>query len=94
MCLQLPCVVCKHHGIAEDSPGEYHHTNGKTAPGAHYDGFVLCARHHRIPDTVKPKRWVSRHGDGKALFEARYRPETEFIELQIRDVEAFKSCQV
>jgi len=91
---QVPCLACKHYAEAPDTPAEYHHTRGKTEPGAHLDGFSLCERHHSIPDNFHPKRWISRHGDGKRLFELRYCSEREFIKLQRAEVEAIKECRV
>lgn len=93
-CFQIPCLACKHFAGVYDTPAEYHHTRGKTDPGAHLDGFCLCERHHRISDTQHPKRWISRHGDGKRLFEARYCKEGEFLALQRKEVEALKRCLV
>ncbi len=94
LCVQIPCLACSQFAGIPDSPAEYHHTRGKTDPGAHLDGFSLCARHHRISDTQHPKRWISRHGDGKRLFEARYCPEGQFLAMQRQAVEALKRCLV
>ena len=75
MC-SLGCIVCeKYYWVyTHASP---HHMDGKTKPGAHYKVIPLCGRHHQVADTQKPKRWVSRHGDGKRAFEAEYGTEQE-----------------
>jgi hypothetical protein len=89
-CQQIPCIVCAmFHGIA-DSPAEIHHTDGQQKPNAHLKTLSLCTRHHRISDNRHPKRWISRHGDGKLLFQSRYMPERELLEyqaLQVRSLE-------
>lgn len=75
MC-SLGCVVClKFHGV--ESPCSFHHMDGRTKPGAHYHGIGLCGNHHQVADTQKPKRWVSRHGDGKFEFEEAYESEMD-----------------
>ena len=80
--LQVPCVVCSEfHGVL-DSPAEIHHTNGQTKPDAHLKTLSLCSNHHRISDTRHPKRWISRHGDGRRIFESRYIPEKALLEIQ------------
>ena len=85
-CAQIPCVVCElYHGI-KDTPAEIHHTDGKTKPEAHRRVISLCSRHHRIADTHQPKRWISRHGDGRALFEASYCSEGQLLEEQEKRV--------
>lgn len=82
LCQQLSCIVCERfHGVP-DSPCEVHHLRGKTDPDAHLDTISLCTRHHRVSDNHHPKRWISRHGDGKRLFEARYAPEKQLLEWQ------------
>jgi len=75
----VPCLACALFHDEPDTPAEYHHTSGKTAPDCHFKGFSLCVNHHRIKDSHKPPRWISRHGDGLAAFEQRYRPESSFV---------------
>ena len=87
---QIPCLACRLFHNVEDSPAEYHHINGKTKPGAHFAGFSLCSKHHRISDTIHPKRWVSRHGDGKRIFQDRYMPEGAFLKEQQKQVLALR----
>lgn len=79
---QIPCLVCKLYHNIPDTPAEYHHIDGQTKPGAHFKGFSLCARHHRIKDNQSPPRWISRHGSGRVIFEARYMPEGAFLVVQ------------
>lgn len=72
----LGCLVCrKYYGV--DSPCSFHHMDGRTKSGAHFHGYGLCSNHHQIADTQKPRRWASRHGDGKAAFEAEYGSEID-----------------
>lgn len=77
---QLGCIVCRLY-VETISPCSIHHTDGKVKPGAHLKTIGLCGRHHQIPDNEKPKRWISRHGDGKKAFEREYKTETELIEI-------------
>jgi hypothetical protein len=86
----IPCLACSIFHDTPDTPAEYHHIRGKTKEGAHLNGFSLCASHHRHKDNEKPPRWISRHGDGKAQFEARYMPENGFLEEQKRKVMQLK----
>ena len=79
---QVPCLACSIFHEAEDTPAEYHHMKGHTHDNVHLLGFSLCDKHHRISDTLHPKRWISRHGDGKVLFEERYMKEGAFLERQ------------
>ena len=90
---QIPCIVCEIYHEIPDTPAEIHHLNGKTASGAHLNVLSLCTRHHRVPDR-EPKRWISRHGDGKAAFEARYATERELLEFQRERVEALRKNYV
>ena len=73
---EFGCVVC-HIDLGVFSPAAIHHLSGKTKPGAHLLSFGLCPRHHQIPGPG----YVSRHGDGKARFEARYGSESELLEF-------------
>lgn len=86
---QMPCIVCDMFHEAADTPAEIHHLNGQTAPCCHLQSIALCDKHHRRPDNQKPKRWISRHGDGKAAFEARYLPEHELLAYQKIQIELF-----
>lgn len=73
------CVVCKWF-YDEESPCACHHLDGQTKKGAHLKSIGLCGNHHQIPDNNKPKRWISRHGDGKAAFEKEYGNEYDLLE--------------
>ncbi len=79
---QVPCLACSLFHEEDDTPAEYHHIRGHNDKGAHLLGFSLCAKHHRISDRAHPKRWISRHGDGKHIFEDRYMMEGAFLEIQ------------
>ena len=70
------CIVCLEflHIKTEASP---HHIDGKTKKGAHFLTIPLCGRHHQIPGDG----YTSRHGDGKARFEAAYGSELELLGL-------------
>lgn len=39
----------------------------------------LCHKHHQEKDNQVPQRWVSRHGDGRAAFEAEYGDEADLL---------------
>lgn len=83
---QLDCVVCRHyHGIC-GTPAEIHHTEGRNAPECHMKVIPLCTRHHRQPDHLRPKRWVSRHNDSKPEFVARYASEAELLAIVAQEV--------
>lgn len=77
---QVGCIVCR---LTREifTPCSPHHMEGKTKPGAHLLTIGLCSGHHQVPDNKEPKRWVSRHGDGRAAFEQAYMPETDLLEL-------------
>jgi hypothetical protein len=90
----VPCLACALFHDTHDTPAEYHHVNGKMRIDAHRDGYSLCEKHHRVRDNQHPKRWISRHGDGRTLFEARYMPEGAFVQEQRRAVEALKKSFV
>ena len=94
LCVQVPCIVCAEWHGADESPAEIHHIRGQKIPGAHFLVLSLCAKHHRHADCEEPKRWVSRHGDGKAAFERRYAKESELLEIQSRYVENVKERTV
>lgn len=84
---QIPCVVCLSR-LNVESPAEIHHTDGKTKPNAHLKILPLCAKHHRHADP--DHQWVSRHGDGKAAFEAAYGPENALLSMTGELVEQLK----
>ncbi len=89
---ELGCIVCwLHYGIltTQVSP---HHIDGKTKPGAHFKTIPLCSAHHQLADTHKPKRWISRHGDGKRAFEDAYGTE-EFLLEKCREMVVNDSCR-
>lgn len=73
---QLGCIVCRNLGYGETPPA-IHHMEGKTKQGAHFHVIPLCQRHHQEADTEKDKRWISRHGDGRAAFEVEYGKEID-----------------
>ena len=73
---EFGCVVC-HRELGVFSPAAIHHLQGRTKPGAHLKTIPLCGRHHQIPG----HGYVSRHGDGKARFEAAYGSESELLEF-------------
>lgn len=77
---QLGCVACRVSGFNSPlvSP---HHIDGKTKPGAHFLVLPLCEKHHQIADTHKPKRWISRHGDGRKAFEDAYGKERDLLQM-------------
>lgn len=91
---QVPCLACALFHEQPDTPAEYHHTDGQTKPNAHFKGFSLCEKHHRISDNRHPKSWISWHGDGKSLFEARYMVAGAFIAEQERRVAEIHSLTV
>ena len=72
---QINCVVCRLYHDQWETPAAIHHVSGKTKPGAHFNVIPLCEKHHQHKDNCKHKRWVSRHGDGRAAFEAEYQTE-------------------
>ena len=74
----LGCIVCLLF-LEENTPCSPHHMDGKTKPGAHLKTIGLCSRHHQVSDTHKPKRWISRHGDGRKVFEHEYMTEAELL---------------
>ena len=71
---ELGCIVCL--DLGHKTPAALHHIEGRTKPDAHLSTIPLCARHHQIPG----EGYVSRHGDGKARFEAEYGTELELLE--------------
>ena len=91
---QIDCVVCKRFHDLDGTPSEIHHTAGRVAPDCHFSVIALCTPHHRHKDNHTPKRWISRHGDGKAAFESRYASETELITLTREAVDQLKKNHV
>ena len=79
----LGCIVCLNNEV--ESPAEVHHLKGKTADAAHFFILPLCPRQHRIPDTEKPRRWKSLHGDGKWEFQNEYGLEIKLLQ-QVKDL--------
>ncbi len=81
---ELGCIVCVNK-FGLHTPPAIHHIDGKTKEGCHQLTLPLCKRHHQIkcnsgdiPNFLEP--WVSRHGDGRAAFEAAYGTEQELLE--------------
>ena len=91
---QLDCMVCKRFHCVDGSPSEIHHTAGRVAPDCHFAVIALCTRHHRHKDNHTPKRWLSRHGDGKTAFETRYASEAELVEATRAAVEKLKENHI
>ena len=79
---QLPCIVCEVFHDEYDTPAETHHIDGQTKPDAHLKTIRLCTKHHSQKDNTRPKRWLSRHGDGKTIFQNRYFHEMDLLKLQ------------
>ncbi len=77
--IELGCIVCLIH-YELFTPTAIHHIDGQTKPACHQKTIGLCGNHHQIPDNNKPKLWISRHGDGRAAFEAAYGTEQELLE--------------
>lgn len=75
---EIGCIVCLEF-MSVFTPCEVHHLEGKTKPGAHLKTIGLCSLHHRHKSN--DGQWVSRHGDGKAAFEAEYAKEERLVEL-------------
>ena len=71
----LGCIVC-YLELNVFTPASIHHLEGKTKPGAHLKSIPACGRHHQIPGPG----YKSRHGDGKAQFEARHGTEAYLLE--------------
>lgn len=90
-CQQIPCLACSLFHDVHDTPAETHHIRGQRGKLAHLESFSLCPRHHRQSDTHHPKRWISRHGDGKRLFESRYMPEKAFLAEQAQRINALEA---
>lgn len=88
---QIPCIICEIYFAITDTPAEVHHLGGQTAPGAHFDSISLCARHHRVKSNHNPQRWISRHGDGRFAFEARYQSEDSLLAHQKNRVKKLES---
>jgi hypothetical protein len=83
----IGCIICKlYEGVY--SPAAIHHIDGKTKPGCHFHVLPLCGNHHQVPDTQKPQRWISRHGNGLKAFEAAYMTEQELLHLVLRQISA------
>lgn len=79
-CRELGCIVCIVY-LETFTPPAIHHIDGKTKPGSHLLSIPLCDKHHQHSDNAKPKRWISRHGDGRAAFEKEYAAESELLEI-------------
>lgn len=83
---QLPCIVCARYHQIKDTPAEIHHLEGRNIEFAHLRSIPLCTNHHRTPDNQKPKRWTSRHGDGKDAFERRYTSEAQLLAMTTHEI--------
>lgn len=74
----LPCAICFHFGMAQNSPTQAHHTicgrySGRKTPDR--QAIPLCEGHHQGDfDTSK----LAIHRD-KALWMEWYGPDTDFI---------------
>lgn len=78
----LGCIIClKIHGVY--TYPAIHHIDGKVYKGCHQLTLPLCPKHHqeKCNESIDGmKMWVSRHGDGRAAFEAHYGTEQELLE--------------
>ena len=75
----LGCIVCLlENGLV--TPPAIHHIDGQTKPGCHKLTIPLCPNHHQIKDNGNLLLWVSRHGDGRALFEDTYGTEQYLLD--------------
>lgn len=72
----IGCIVCREH-LAEYTPAEIHHIEGKTKPGAHFKTIPLCFLHHRSGQDTH--LFTSRH-PYKKRFQQRYGTEAELLE--------------
>ena len=63
----LCCVLCRHLGIADDSPAVVHHlrTGQGKKRASHKDTMPLCPLHHQFSG-------FGVHDMGRPQFEARY----------------------
>lgn len=76
---QVGCMACWEQFNFQSPICAVHHIEGKTKPGAHLLTIGLCDRHHQHPDNQEPKRWISRHGDGRKAFAREYGSEYELL---------------
>jgi len=76
----LGCVICVTR-LAMHTPPAIHHISGQVKPGCHQLTIPLCAKHHQQKDNDKPPRWISRHGDGKKVFQKAYGTEYELLQI-------------
>ena len=77
--IELGCIVCVNE-FSCYTPPAIHHIDGKTKPGCHDLTIPLCVSHHQYKSNDSMPMWVSRHGDGRAAFEAAYGTEQELLE--------------
>lgn len=79
----LGCIVCL-NTLEIHTPPAIHHIDGQTKPGCHELTLPLCPKHHQEKCSYLlyhgDSQWVSRHGDGRADFEAAYGTEQELLE--------------
>ena len=89
---QCGCIVCIifHNKSLYEVECSPHHIDGKTKPGAHLRTIGLCQWHHQTPPAPGDTRWVSRHGNGRAAFEARYATEDDLLKMQASIIEKHK----
>ena len=73
----LPCVVCKHLGLAQSTETEAHHLESVRDEHSDWATVSVCQEHHRGPNGV--------HGLSRRAFEMRYRlSPVDLIALTIR----------
>lgn len=70
----IGCIACRHDGIVNPWVA-IHHTQGRTAPGAHQKVLPLCGPHHQQDDTSGV--WAVH--PNKARFVAEYGTEEELL---------------
>lgn len=88
---KLPCVACYLYGKITYLIS-LHHTNGRTAPGAHFCVLPLCENHHQIAAPAQIRKlypWlIPIHADmaigGKAAFAKAVGTNEELLALVAR----------
>jgi len=75
---ELGCIICLHYNEIFTPPA-IHHIDGQTKPGCHQNTIPLCPNHHQHKSNER--KWASRHGDGRAFFEAVYCKEARLLEI-------------
>lgn len=89
----LGCIICL-EWLGIYTPASIHHVDGRTKPGTHLKTIPLCYPHHQLRDNRKPPLWISRHGNGKAAFEAAYATESELLDMVSMHLERVERLSV